>query len=100
VSIQREIFNALSFAISKGYQIHPDAALTTFREWRCLPNKFKQMMVQQVADDPTLIGEIYEGLKKMKPQSKYKLTPIYNVMLNSKLKCFREALIRNLTYDI
>jgi DNA polymerase II small subunit len=25
VSIQREIFNALSFAISKGYQIHPDA---------------------------------------------------------------------------
>lgn len=25
MSIQREIFNALSFAISKGYQIHPDA---------------------------------------------------------------------------
>ena len=25
MSIQREISNALSFAISKGYQIHPDA---------------------------------------------------------------------------
>jgi hypothetical protein len=48
-------------------------ALATFREVRYLPNKFKQMTVQQVADDPSLIGEIYEGLKKMKPQSKYKL---------------------------
>jgi hypothetical protein len=48
-------------------------ALATFREVRHLPNKFKQIMVQQVVDDPSLIGEIYEGLKKMKPQSKYKL---------------------------
>jgi hypothetical protein len=48
-------------------------ALATFRELRYLPNKFKQMMVRQVADDPSLIDEIYEGLKKMKPQSKYKL---------------------------
>jgi len=48
-------------------------ALATFRELRYLPNKFKQMMVQQVVDSPSLIGEIYEGLKKMKPESKYKL---------------------------
>ena len=48
-------------------------AFATFRELKCLPNKFKQMTVQQVADDPRLIGEIYEGLKKMQPQSKYKL---------------------------
>jgi hypothetical protein len=49
-------------------------ALATFREVRYLPNKFKQMMVQQVAGYPSFIGEIYEGLKKMKPQSKYKLS--------------------------
>lgn len=48
-------------------------ALATFRELKNLPNKFKQMTVQQVADDPSLIDEIYEGLRKMKPQSKYKL---------------------------
>ncbi len=48
-------------------------ALATFREVRYLPNKFKQKMVQQVVDDPSLIGQIYEGLKKMKPQSQYKL---------------------------
>jgi hypothetical protein len=47
--------------------------LATFRELKYLPNKFKQMTVQQVADDPSLIDEIYEGLKKMKPQPKYKL---------------------------
>jgi hypothetical protein len=47
----------------------PDA-LTTFRELKYLPNKFKQMTVQQVADDPSF-DEIYEGLRKMKPQSKY-----------------------------
>ncbi|MFZ0224422.1 MAG: Rieske 2Fe-2S domain-containing protein [Candidatus Nitrosopolaris sp.] len=48
-------------------------ALATFRESRHLPNKFKQMTVQQVVDDPELIREIYERLRKMQPQSKYKL---------------------------
>jgi hypothetical protein len=48
-------------------------AFATFRELKRLPNKFKGMTVQQVADDPTLIGELYEGLRKMKPQSTYKL---------------------------
>ncbi|MFZ0511424.1 MAG: hypothetical protein WAM14_07455 [Candidatus Nitrosopolaris sp.] len=48
-------------------------AFATFRELKYLPNKFKQMTVRQVADDPRLIGEIYEGLMKMQPQSKYKL---------------------------
>jgi len=48
-------------------------ALATFRELKYLPNKFKQMTVQHVVDDPSLIGEIYEGLRKMQPQSKYKL---------------------------
>jgi hypothetical protein len=48
-------------------------ALTTFREVRYLSNKFKQMTVQQVIDDPSLIDEIHEGLKKMKAESKYKL---------------------------
>jgi hypothetical protein len=33
----------------------------------------KEMTVQQVVDSPSLIGEIYEGLKKMKPESNYKL---------------------------
>jgi hypothetical protein len=44
-------------------------AFATFRELKCLPNKFKQMTVQQVADDPGLIGELYEGLRNMQPQS-------------------------------
>jgi hypothetical protein len=48
-------------------------AFATFRELKRLPNKFKQMTVQQVADDPGLIGELYEGFKNMQPQSKYKL---------------------------
>jgi hypothetical protein len=48
-------------------------ALVTFRELKCLPNKFKKMTVQQVADDLKLIQELFEGLKKMLPQSKYKL---------------------------
>jgi hypothetical protein len=50
----------------------PDA-FATFRELKCLPKKFKQMTVQQVADDPALIGELYEGFRKMQPQSQYKL---------------------------
>jgi hypothetical protein len=58
--------------------IHPKSisvsdALVTFRELKCLPNKFKKMTVQQVADDSKLIQELFEGLKKMLPQSKYKL---------------------------
>jgi hypothetical protein len=48
-------------------------ALVTFRELKCLPNKFKKMTVQQVADDVKLIQELFDGLKKMLPQSKYKL---------------------------
>lgn len=48
-------------------------ALVTFRELKCLPNKFNKMTVQQVADDLKLIQELFEGLKKMLPQSKYKL---------------------------
>jgi hypothetical protein len=48
-------------------------ALATFRELKCLPNKFKRITVQQVVEDPRLIAEIYEALRKMQPQSKYKL---------------------------
>jgi hypothetical protein len=44
-------------------------ALATFRELRYLPNKFKQMMVQQVADDPSLIDEIYLNISKRKVPS-------------------------------
>src|SRR5215472_11103726 len=51
----------------------PDA-FATFRELKCLAKKFKQMTVQQVADDPALIGELYEGFRKMQPQSQYKLS--------------------------
>jgi hypothetical protein len=48
-------------------------AVATFREARCLPKKFKQITLQQAADNPELIRELYDALRKMAPESKYKL---------------------------
>src|SRR5439155_26281652 len=49
-------------------------ALATFREVKCLPNKFKQMTVHELSKSPVLIQELYETLRKrMQPESKYKL---------------------------
>jgi len=49
-------------------------ALATFREVKCLPNKFKHMTVHELSKSPVLIQELYETLRKrMQPESKYKL---------------------------
>jgi len=48
-------------------------AITTFREAKCLSNKLKQITIQQVADNPELIRELYKALRKMAPESRYKL---------------------------
>ena len=49
-------------------------ALVTFREVKCLPNKFKQMTVHELSKSPVLIQELYETLRKrMQPESRYKL---------------------------
>ena len=49
-------------------------ALATFREVKCLPNEFRQMTVQRIADNPELIRDLFKSLRKMAPESRYKLT--------------------------
>jgi hypothetical protein len=49
-------------------------ALAGFREIKCLPERLKDITVEQVSDDPKLIAEIYRALRDdTKPESKYKL---------------------------
>jgi hypothetical protein len=56
-----------------GKSIPLSDAVATFREAKCLPNKLKQITVQQVADNPELIRELYKALRNMAPESRYKL---------------------------
>ena len=45
-------------------------ALCTFRETKCLNNRFKQMAVQRFLDSPRLIIDLAEALRNgMEPQS-------------------------------
>jgi hypothetical protein len=49
-------------------------ALAGFREIKCLPKRLGELTVQQVSDDPKLIGVVYQALRDgMQPESKYKL---------------------------
>ena len=49
-------------------------ALRTFRELRCLPHKFKEMVIQELSDNPQLIRELYNALRTgMQPESKFRL---------------------------
>ena len=49
-------------------------AIATFREIKCLPGRFKQMTIQELADNPKVIQELYKVLKEgMQPESKSRL---------------------------
>jgi hypothetical protein len=49
-------------------------AFSTYREITVCPNKFRNMRVQQLADDPKLLQKFVNSLVKgMQPESKYKL---------------------------
>jgi hypothetical protein len=48
-------------------------ALADFREIIVLPKRLGELSVEQVSDDSHLIKEIYNALRKMPPESKYKL---------------------------
>ena len=48
-------------------------ALAGFREVSILPKRLGQLTVEQVTTKTELIEEIYEALKKMKPETHYKL---------------------------
>ena len=49
-------------------------ALSSYRETKCLGNRFKQMTVKELVDEPNLIRELAEALRNgMAPQSQFKL---------------------------
>ena len=49
-------------------------ALSTYRETKCLGNRFKQTTIQQLVDEPNLIRELAEALRNgMEPESQFKL---------------------------
>jgi hypothetical protein len=49
-------------------------AIATFREIKCLPGRFKQMTIQELADNPKVIQELYKVLREgMRPESKSRL---------------------------
>jgi hypothetical protein len=49
-------------------------AIGTFREIKCLPGRFKQMTIQELANTPELIQELYQALRDgMQPESRSKL---------------------------
>jgi dihydroxyacetone kinase DhaKLM complex PTS-EIIA-like component DhaM len=49
------------------------SVLAGFREISLLPKRLGQLTVEQVTTQTELIEEIYKALKKMKPETKYKL---------------------------
>jgi hypothetical protein len=48
-------------------------ALSTFRELGVLPKEFRNMTVQELCDSPNLIGEVYDALRKMQAEKKFRL---------------------------
>lgn len=49
-------------------------ALSTFRETKCLPDEFKHKTVKELIDEPTLILDLNNALRKgMAPESMFKL---------------------------
>jgi len=47
-------------------------ALDTLREKGVLPKRFKEMTVQELCSNSNLIGEVYDALSKMLPESKFR----------------------------
>lgn len=45
----------------------------TWREYRCLKKKFKEITVKEAADNPQIINELWDDLHKMAAESQYKL---------------------------
>jgi len=69
-------------------------ALQTFREVKCLSNRFKQMLVEELSQNPELIEGVYIGLRNgMQPHSKFQLP--YNC---SKVERQREILDQIMDY--
>ena len=62
------------FKVVTNKSLSVEQALSTFRELKCLPNKFKQMTVLDVSTSPPLMTELYDALRNgMAPESKFKL---------------------------
>ena len=72
-------------------------ALSAYRETKCLGNRFKQMTVQQLVDEPNLIRDLAEALRNgMEPQSQFKLP----YMIAERQKELIEDLAMNYSIDI
>ena len=70
-------------------------ALSAYRETKCLGNRFKQMTVQQLVDEPNLIRDLAEALRNgMEPQSQFKLP----YMIAERQKELIEDLAMNYSY--